>query len=275
MRHIKTSTVRDFLRAILPTEAHFPPKSWIFRGQADSRWGLVPSLRRERAWDRLGGAQRFGLEAAKGIITSSEENLCAAEQQVLTVLRYVIDRTGLDQTLKQDDNVVAFAQHIGLPTRLLDWTRAPFIAAYFAASDAVTKPPDPEGYLSVYAMSSLYLIKYPYEVAKVEHLVVPGAGNPNMVAQQGVFTRMNSGTDLLERVDRIDWPAGKPLGRLDAVLLDHHLVVVTLPWTSAPELLRVLRDQGIHGASVYPNQYGTAALVREVFFEPDVDPKPH
>jgi hypothetical protein len=46
---IKTRSVQEFMRAILPTEPHFAGRPTLFRGQADANWGLVPSLWRASA----------------------------------------------------------------------------------------------------------------------------------------------------------------------------------------------------------------------------------
>jgi len=262
---LETTSVRDFLRAILPTEAHFPANSWTFRGQADACWGLTPSIRRQKSWEPFGGAERWGLMCEHGLVTSSESELRIAESMILRVLCEVIDRIGMDQTLRNgEDHLIAFAQHIGLPTRLLDWTRSPMVAAYFAASGAVRKLGDADGQLVVYGMSSLFLQNHPDEVARVSRLRVPGAGNPNMVAQQGEFIKVVEDIDLLSNIERHPIQIGTPLGRAEASRLSNHLIAITLPWTKAPQLLRTLRDQGIHAATVFPGQPGVAELVREV-----------
>ena len=48
MIEFQAASVGEFLRALLPTEPHFPFENWLFRGQADAAWGLVPSILREK-----------------------------------------------------------------------------------------------------------------------------------------------------------------------------------------------------------------------------------
>jgi hypothetical protein len=270
MLEIKTQSVAEFLRSILPTEPHFNASgvTWVFRGQGDVRWGLVPSIRRETAWVSLGGAAAFGLECLGGMVTSDEESLRNQEASLLKILEQAIDRLGLPVDLKDGNTLSAFAQHIGLPTRLLDWTYSPMIAAYFAAADAMKKADAGCTHLVVYAVSSLY-IQHSSKMQQVGRVRVPGFGNQNLVAQQGYLLKVNVAPfDLLDGVERHEVPAGKPLTEIQAKLIDNGLLSIQLPKEKAPDLLRALRDQGVHAGTVYPGNGGVAELVREVLRTP-------
>jgi hypothetical protein len=94
--------------------AHFN-EDWIFRGQKDAEWGLKPSI------ERLGSKGSWNRQ----------------EQAALKEFR---DRATkyADQFTPPGNNLawLAMLQHYGGPTRLLDWTEDPEVAAFFAVADA-------------------------------------------------------------------------------------------------------------------------------------------
>jgi hypothetical protein len=95
-------------------------QSWAFRGQADEQWRLEPSLERlaRRYKDIRADAETYAVRAFKR-----------------RAHHYLRDLPG-----EQDDlEWLALMRHHGAPTRLLDWTRSPYVAAFFATAEANEK----------------------------------------------------------------------------------------------------------------------------------------
>lgn len=86
--------------------------STVYRGVGDSHWPMLTSL------DRLGGVNpphtKTGLE----------------EHVLRNFIRY--SRPYVSSDMRNDWELLATAQHHGVPTRLLDWSYSPFVAAHFA-----------------------------------------------------------------------------------------------------------------------------------------------
>ena len=84
----------------------------VFRGVKSTAWGLVTSL------DRLGGL-------------NPPHSKAHLEEHILrNFIRY--SRPHLTQQPANEWELLVTAQHHGLPTRLLDWSYSPLVAAHFA-----------------------------------------------------------------------------------------------------------------------------------------------
>lgn len=130
---IHCETARELLDNLDLTHPRWSRQNWIFRGQNDARWELIPSL--FRSWKP---GTNPGLELALIRLFISNANL-AQLSIPNNSLGYYSD--SFKPTVRQlsagasyDFSHVAFAiaQHSGVPTRLLDFTHSPSIAAYFA-----------------------------------------------------------------------------------------------------------------------------------------------
>ena len=202
----------------------------IFRGQTED-WSLIPLVGRE--------------PEKTGYLETEQQILDEFKREALPHLAFV--PTNYWQWL-------AVAQHNGLPTRLLDWTRNPLVALWFA----VNKPPRKglpgvvwaRGYNPSTVISSTEGLDSPFSIDR-SSVYLPEYVFPYIQAQSGVFTIHHQHTDS-KRFVPFESTKHADLG----------LTKIEIPATSFAELRYHLFRFGINPATLFPGLSGIAARIR-------------
>lgn len=256
-----TTTLGELIDALTPPQpdpatGHRRDRG-IYRGVRDARRPLLTSL------DQLGGLDPPHTKA------KLEEHL------LRTFARY--SRPYLASPVENDWELLVHAQHHGLPSRLLDWSYSPLIAAHFATiddlrgGDRVVWRLDwhvvhrtfsiPPLALSTRDLEQVFPEETPFTPWKLMAsavprefacMVDPPSVHPRIPAQGAVFTLCSDKSQSF-----------------DAFLARHGIESALARFVIPADMVRPFRDQldlaGIDERLLYPDLDGVAARIRRYY----------
>jgi hypothetical protein len=196
---------------------------WVFRGHSNKEYSLLPSVGRT-------------LHTSRTVEKYEESIYTIFKREALGYL------TSLPST---EWEWLAFAQHHGLPTRLLDWSYNPMVALYFS----VEQDADKDGELFALRAPTQAPREVregsPFEITKpVKYF--PSLVSPRIRAQEGLFIACSDAGTPLDSSLQTDW-------RLERVIV---------PAVAKERLRYALFRIGVHASSMFPDIGGLAQRLK-------------
>jgi hypothetical protein len=274
---VDCNSIDELWNLLSPAGGKFdqPGRQFIFRGQRESNWALIPTVYRKEVIERYKRgmmtlhADHPGQWFFEFLMLNSFLNFCDSSGLVVPgdsmEFRKYFDLQNLaslhafnnrDWPQAQVQPLMALAQHHGIPTRLLDWSDNPLVACYHAAQSVVKEDITGSGRLAVFALDRSLI----HPGMLLTYVRVPGSTSPYLSFQRGSFI-------LVQNSGFRDEPF-TPDVSLESRLPDHpsHILhKLTLPQSLAPELLIRCHKFGISAASVFPGYDGNARAALESF----------
>ncbi len=261
---MKETEVKDwqhFLKLATDFDVGSPlADAYVFRGQARADWNLVPSLVRCAQDEHLDSAQALKIEEAATAEFQAQAHLHLPSQTIYH-RRDLIGWWGL-------------MQHHNAPTRLLDWTTSPFVAAYFAIEQK-SNHPGAVWYFHCHTLNEFMIKTYQgYEFPtttemmaqvlldpKAKHILYlgkPRTQTDRMAAQQ---TSATLSTQILADHGQILAEAVKTQEAKKEIEVYGKLII---PKELKFEFLRRLRSMNITARALFPGVDGLGRSVAEL-----------
>lgn len=252
VKEIRLNSWREFFQLSMELFATGP--AFIYRGQANYDWPLRSGLdrlesRHPKRKNLTGGGPEF-FECPP---FTEKEHLNAFK-------RAIRGRRGPNPEPLAEDDFWALGQHHGLATSLLDWTRSPFVALFFAfeeemcllSADKWAQPED----RGVYILSASWVKMATKTHEPAVRLLSPDTdANYRLIDQAAIFVRMPRKTDLESSVAE-NFPDDGP---------DVAFTKIKIPNRGRDECLVALNRMNINHMTLFPDIDGAAKHVNSLW----------
>lgn len=223
-----------FIVAMRSPEHNMAKGEFVYRGQAGHDWHLSSTL--ARLFD--GGSVPAEHEAS-----------------LLAQFRLAMRGRGLDCSKLDDEELWAFGQHHGLRTPLIDWTKSPYVALFFAFDE-----PDIEGLenpsRAVFCLN-MTAIRADESLSKI--IFEPTHHeNARLVNQAGLFTITPSGRENLVSAILNELAENEVVNPDDPMDVARYIAKIHVPNENRVECLNTLRKMNIHHANLFPDPGGAS-----------------
>ena len=273
IQEVQFNTAEELWETLSPTHDIFGDgrdRDLMYRGQRDSSMKLIPSVLRDddpsrKLWGEKPSARVQVFLELDALQTFAEysDNAGIRIPNDSVEFRKILDVSNQSKYTTCPHSwpgsgffeIMAMAQHYGVNTRLLDWTRNPYIATYFAASSAVMS------FMDSQEDTTLAIWVKDINISHRDIRIIRPAGSVSerSAAQHSLFT--------VHPHSRKQGESVQTLG-LDEMPEFHHsnsLFKLIAPVRESIRLLELSEKIGINAASIYPGGEGVGRATVEHF----------
>lgn len=212
-----------FLKNYSETDKEY---TYLYRGTKNSCFKLIPSIGR--------------------IKTTKGDRLTTKEEELILKIFKHRGYPFLKEYENDDLEILSIAQHHGLPTRLLDWTKNLMTAIYFSVEEPFNQEDKKETeFSSIHIYRTTTKVKLdktfnPFEINEVKRFI-PKHWDNRIIAQNGQFT-----------VHPNPYEPWNPNG----------LEKIYIHFKIRKEIKTILNNYGVHAGSIYPELDGIARHIK-------------